>query len=86
MSSQTGIADNNTIVIYGGLSNLVAVMAFWVLKIYGHADVRLLNGGRQKWLAENCSLTTEKPAVKPTHYVAQTPNLNLRADKDLLLA
>ena len=84
MLSQAGIANNNTVVIYGGLSNLVAVMAFWVLKIYGHADVCLLDGGRQKWLAENRSLTTERPTLKPTQYVAQTPNLNLRADKDFI--
>jgi len=84
MLSQAGIANNNTVVIYGGLSNLVAAMAFWVLKIYGHADVRLLDGGRQKWLAENRPLTAERPSLKPTHYVAQTPNLNLRADKDFI--
>lgn len=84
MLSQAGIANHHTVVIYGGLSNLVAVMAFWVLKIYGHADVRLLDGGRQKWLAENRSLTTDRASLKPTHYVAQTPNLNLRADKDFI--
>jgi len=84
MLSQAGIANDNTVVIYGGLSNLVAAMAFWVLKIYGHADVRLLDGGRQKWLKENRPLTAERPSLKPTHYVAQTPNLNLRADKDFI--
>jgi len=84
MLSQAGIANSDTVILYGGLSNLVAALAFWVLKIYGHLDVRLLDGGRQKWLAENRSLTTEKPTLKPTQYIAQTPNLNLRANKDFI--
>lgn len=82
MLSNVGIANSNTVVIYGGLSNLVAVMAFWMLRIYGHADIRLLDGGRQKWLAEGRSLSAEKPSVQPAQYIAQDPNWNLRADKD----
>ncbi len=84
MLSQAGIAANNTVAIYGGLSNLVATMAFWVLKIYGHKDVRLLDGGRQKWLAENRPLTTVRPSLKTTIYVAQMPDFNLRADNDFI--
>lgn len=84
MLSQAGIANKDTVVIYGGLGNLIAVMAFWVLKIYGHKDVRLLDGGRQKWTTENRPLSTETSALKPTQYIAQTPNTNLRADKDFI--
>jgi len=80
--SNAGIAKTDTVVIYGGLSNLIAVMAFWMLKIYGHADMRLLDGGRQKWLAEGRSMSIEKPNVQRTQYVAQEPNWDLRADKD----
>ena len=82
MLSNAGIANSDTVVIYGGLSNLIAVMAFWMLKIYGHGDIRLLDGGRQKWLAEGRSLSTANPSVQRTQYVAQAPNWNLRADKD----
>ena len=82
MLSNAGIANGDTVVIYGGLSNLIAVMAFWMLKIYGHGDIRLLDGGRQKWLAEGRSLSTANPSVQRTQYVAQEPNWDLRADKD----
>jgi thiosulfate/3-mercaptopyruvate sulfurtransferase len=83
--SNAGIANTDTVVIYGGLQNLVAAMAFWVLKIYGHADVRLLDGGRQKWLAEGRPLSMDKPNVQPTQYTAQEPDWNLRADKNHVL-
>jgi len=79
--SSAGIADSDIVVVYGGLQNLVAAMAFWMLKIYGHADVRLLDGGRQKWLAEGHPLSMEKPAIQPTRYAAKEPDWSLRADK-----
>jgi thiosulfate/3-mercaptopyruvate sulfurtransferase len=82
MLSQAGIAKEHIVVIYGGLNNLVAAMAYWLLKLYGHTDVRLLDGGRQKWVAEGRPLTTEKPALQLTQYIAATPNWNLRADKE----
>ena len=85
MLSSAGIANSDMVVIYGGLNNLVAVMAFWMLKIYGHSDARLLDGGRQKWLAEGRPLSTEKPNAQTTQYVTQEPNWNLRADKDYVL-
>ncbi|MGQ0601740.1 MAG: sulfurtransferase [Anaerolineales bacterium] len=85
MLSQAGIANQDTVVVYGGLGNLIAVMAFWVLKIFGHRDVRLLDGGRQKWLAEGRPLSTEKPNAQTTQYTAQEPIRNLRADKDYVL-
>jgi thiosulfate/3-mercaptopyruvate sulfurtransferase len=85
MLSEAGIANNSTLVIYGGLSNLVAVMVFWMLRIYGHAEVRLLDGGRQKWVAEGRPLSSEKPAIQPARYVAQTPDWSLRADKDQVI-
>lgn len=84
MLSRAGIANNDTIIIYGGFGNLIAAMAFWVLKIYGHLDVRLLDGGRQKWMAENRPLSTDVVHPKPSRYVAQQPNRKLRADKDLV--
>lgn len=87
MLSQAGITNSDTVILYGGLSNLVAALAFWVLKIiYGHADARLLDGGRQKWVTEGRLLTTEKSTVKPTPYVAQEPVWSLRADKDYIIS
>ena len=85
MLSDAGIANADTVVVYGGLQNLVAAMAFWMLKIYGHADVRLLDGGRQKWLAEGRPLSTEKPTIQRSQYRTQEPDWTLRADKDYVL-
>jgi len=85
MLSKAGIANNDTVVLYGGFGNLIAVMAFWVLKIYGHPDVRLLDGGRQKWLTEGRSLSTEMPSAHPTQYVALEPDTKVRAAKDFII-
>jgi len=86
MLSVAGISNDDTIILYGGNANLQAVMAFFALKIYGHADVRLLDGGRQKWLADRRELSVEKPNVQTSQYTAQEPNLNLRADKDFVFS
>ena len=85
MLSKAGIANQDTIVLYGGFGNLIAALAFWVLKIYGHRDVRLLDGGRQKWLAEGRPLSTEIPSPQATQYVALEPDIKLRADKDFII-
>jgi thiosulfate/3-mercaptopyruvate sulfurtransferase len=85
MLSKAGIANDDTVVLYGGFGNLIAALAFWILKIYGHRDVRLLDGGRQKWLVENRPLSTEIPSPKPTQYVAQEPDTKLRTDKDFII-
>jgi len=86
MLSQAGISNDDTIVLYGGIGNLIAVMAFLVLKVYGHADVRLLDGGRQKWLAEGRAMSVDKPNIQASKYVARKPNMNLRADKDFVFS
>src|SRR5437764_1886111 len=75
-----GIAHTDTIVLYGDNNNWFAAYAFWLLKIYGHADVRLLNGGRVKWLNEpDKQLTTATSEPKPVKYAAKEPDLALRA-------
>jgi thiosulfate/3-mercaptopyruvate sulfurtransferase len=66
--SASGIAPDTTIVIYGDNNNWFAAWAFWQLKIYGHRDVRLLNGGRKKWIAEGRELTQEVPSYARTTY------------------
>lgn len=77
--SKSGIDANTTIILYGDSNNWFAAWAFWQLKIYGHNDVRLLNGGRKKWLAESRELTDQVPSYPATSYKAQEPDLSLRA-------
>ncbi len=77
--SKSGIAPDTTVILYGDSNNWFAAWAFWQLKIYGHKDVRLLNGGRKKWLAEGRDLTDEVPSYAATNYKAQEPDLSLRA-------
>jgi thiosulfate/3-mercaptopyruvate sulfurtransferase len=79
LASASGIAPDTTLVIYGDNNNWFAAWALWQAKIYGHKDVRLLNGGRKKWLAEGRELTTEVPAPGRTGYRAKPADLSLRA-------
>jgi thiosulfate/3-mercaptopyruvate sulfurtransferase len=75
-----GISPNDTVILYGDNNNWFAAYGFWLFKIYGHRDVRLMNGGRVKWLNENDKpLTTELAQVTPVQYKASGPNLDLRA-------
>jgi thiosulfate/3-mercaptopyruvate sulfurtransferase len=83
--SAAGISNDATVVLYDSASNLLAVLTFWMLKIYGHNDVRLLDGGRKKWLAEGRPLTADTIAQSVTRYQARNPDWTLRAHRDLLL-
>src|SRR5881227_1505308 len=65
-----GIGTDTTIVVYGDKNNWFAAYAYWYLKTYGHQDVRILDGGRQKWIDEGRELTTEAPRRAPTTYTA----------------
>ncbi|MBI4355420.1 MAG: sulfurtransferase [Candidatus Omnitrophica bacterium] len=76
---ESGIANDTTIILYGDNNNWFAAWAFWQLKIYGHQDVRLMDGGRKKWIAEGRELVTDAPAVKATTYKAQRPDFSIRA-------
>ena len=69
----------STLVIYGDNNNWFAAWALWQAKIYGHQDVRLMNGGRKKWLAEGRELSKEAPTVPRTAYKAKPADLSLRA-------
>ena len=79
LMSASGITPATTLVIYGDNNNWFAAWAFWQAKIYGHRDVRLMNGGRKKWLAEGRELATGTPHVARAHYQAAEPDLSLRA-------
>jgi len=77
--SDSGVRPDTTLVIYGDNNNWFAAWALWQAKIYGHADVRLMNGGRKKWLGEGRELSTETPHVPKTEYRARKADLSLRA-------
>jgi len=77
--SASGISNDTTIVLYGDKNNWFAAWALWQLKLYGHDDVRLMNGGRKKWIAENRPLTTEVPKPDSTTYSASVPDNSIRA-------
>ena len=79
LMSASGVTPDTTLVIYGDNNNWFAAWALWQAKIYGHKDVRLMNGGRKKWLAEGRELTTDAPTPKRTVYPAKDPDLSLRA-------
>jgi thiosulfate/3-mercaptopyruvate sulfurtransferase len=79
LMSKSGIGNDTTVVLYGDNNNWFAAWAFWQMKIYGHRDVRIMNGGRKKWLAEGRQLDTQKPSPKTATYKAQAPDLSIRA-------
>ncbi|HLI83036.1 MAG TPA: sulfurtransferase [Bryobacteraceae bacterium] len=79
LMSSSGITPSSTLVIYGDNNNWFAAWAFWQAKIYGHQDVRLMNGGRKKWLAEGRELTKDVPQVRRASYQAKPADLSIRA-------
>ncbi|HTU33319.1 MAG TPA: sulfurtransferase [Candidatus Acidoferrum sp.] len=83
---RSGISNDTTIVLYGDNNNWFAAYAFWQLTYYGHKDVRLINGGRKKWVAENRALTTEPAKVTLTTYRATGPDESIRARKEQIFA
>ncbi len=85
--SRKGISRDDTIVIYGDKSNWWAAYALWVFSLFGHDDVRLLDGGRDKWIAEGRPITTEAPVPSPTQYpVVERDDSTLRAYREDVLA
>ncbi|RJK97720.1 sulfurtransferase [Vallicoccus soli] len=80
--SARGIGNDDTVVLYGGNNNWFASYAYWYFKLYGHRDVRLLDGGRKKWELDSRELVTEVPERPATTYVAQEPDSSIRAFRD----
>lgn len=74
-----GISEKDTVVLYGGNNNWFAAYAYWYLKVYGHDDVRLMDGGRKKWELEGRELTAELPSISPTSYRAKPADEAIRA-------
>jgi thiosulfate/3-mercaptopyruvate sulfurtransferase len=79
---KSGITNDTTILLYGDNNNWFAAYAFWQLKYHGHIDVRLINGGRKKWLEEKRPLTTEATNVTPTTYKASDADESIRARRE----
>jgi len=77
--ANSGISNDATLVLYGDNNNWFAAWAFWQAKIYGHRDVRILDGGRKKWIAEARELTTDVPTYSRASYPASAPDLSIRA-------
>jgi thiosulfate/3-mercaptopyruvate sulfurtransferase len=83
---QSGVSNDTTVVLYGDNNNWFASYALWQLKYYGHKDVRLMNGGRKKWIEEKRPLTTDAAKVTPAVYHATGPDESLRARKEQVFA
>jgi thiosulfate/3-mercaptopyruvate sulfurtransferase len=81
-----GIGNDTTVVLYGDRNNWFAAYAYWYLKVYGHADVRILDGGRQKWIDDGRELTTDAPQPSPAAYTANDRDESIRARRDEVLA
>jgi thiosulfate/3-mercaptopyruvate sulfurtransferase len=76
--NNSGISNDTTIVLYGDNNNWFAAWAFWQLKVYGHEDVRMVDGGRKKLLAEGRELNNDMPTPQPASYRAKEPDTALR--------
>ena len=86
LMSRKGIRNDDTIVLCGGNSNWVAAYAYRYWKVYGHASVKLLDGGRKKWELDGRTLTTDLVERPATAYVAHDQNLSIRAFRDEVIA
>src|SRR6266542_1451752 len=84
--SESGISNDTTIILYGDNNNWFAAYAFWQLKLNGHNDVRLLNGGRKKWAEEKRELKTAPAKVTPASYKVAGTDESIRANRDAVFA
>jgi thiosulfate/3-mercaptopyruvate sulfurtransferase len=80
-----GVGNHTTVILYGDKSNWFAAYAYWYLKLYGHGDVRVLDGGRQKWIDEGRELTSEPSSPTPKAYTAKDRDDSIRAYRDQVL-
>lgn len=83
--SSAGVNNDTTIVVYGDNNNWFAAWALWIFKYYGHQDVRILDGGRAKWLADKREITSEVPEYTATNYHASEPDSSIRVFRDQVL-
>jgi thiosulfate/3-mercaptopyruvate sulfurtransferase len=84
--SERGVSNDDTVILYGGNNNWFAAYAYWYFKLYGHDQVKLLDGGRKKWELDNRPLVTDLPSRERTSYSAKDQDLSLRAFRDEVVA
>jgi thiosulfate/3-mercaptopyruvate sulfurtransferase len=84
--SARGISNDDTVVLYGGNNNWFAAYAYWYFRLYGHNNVKLLDGGRKKWELDSRELSTEVPKRAATNYTASEQDSSLRALRDEVIA
>ena len=84
--SERGISDDDTVVLYGGNNNWFAAYAYWYFRLYGHQNVKLLDGGRKKWELESRELVTDVPQRAKTSYHAREQDQAIRAFRDEVIA
>ena len=80
--SRKGISDSDSVVLYGGNNNWFAAYAYWLFKLYGHQDVRLMNGGRKKWELEDLPMVSDTTPIQSTTYHAKAADNGIRAFRD----
>jgi thiosulfate/3-mercaptopyruvate sulfurtransferase len=84
--SEKGVSNDHTVVLYGGNNNWFAAYAYWYFKLYGHSDVKLLDGGRKKWELDARELSEEPVKLETTTYTAQEQDSSIRAFRDEVVA
>ena len=84
--SGRGVGNDDTVVLYGGNNNWFAAYAYWYFTLYGHTDVKLLDGGRKKWELDSRELTTDVPTRETTSYTATEQDHSIRAFRDEVVA
>jgi len=84
--SEKGVSNDHTVVLYGGNNNWFAAYAYWYFKLYGHSDVKLLDGGRKKWELDSRELTDEPVKLETTTYTASEQDGTIRAFRDEVVA
>ncbi len=85
LCSENGISNDTTVVFYGDKNNWFACYALWLFEYYGHKNLKIMNGGRAKWIAEGRALTREVPGYPKAEYHAHEPDSSLRAFRDEVL-
>ncbi|MBX7265014.1 sulfurtransferase [Micromonospora sp. Llam7] len=84
--SERGVGNDDAVILYGGNNNWFAAYAYWYFKLYGHRDVKLLDGGRKKWELDARPLVTDAVTRPATQYVAKEPDTSIRAFRDEVVA
>ena len=83
---ESGISNDTTVVLYGDNNNWFATYAFWQMRMYGHGDLKIMDGGRQKWIDEGREVTIDATSVEAAAYSASNPDTSIRATRDYVLS